>query len=220
MLENKRLSDRIDSLEFYAKTNNNSSAFHNLIPSTYLNSSSNSSTRGRTPAPPVSRPRLGSGSSTISSSSGINYGSSYGPSYEPSSYRSLSRPQSRQSSVERTTSSADNYSSLINSAFYGSTHRLSDIGSNSIRSRNSSPSRLDSDKWSSYGSTRNISSLPPHPSYDSYSRSKRESSTERSILRNRRDVSQERSTPRPSTSSILSKLRRSSFVDNGPTKYY
>lgn len=218
MLENKRLSDRIDSLEFYAKTNNNSSAFHNLIPSTYANSNS-SSTRGRTPAPPTSRPRLGSGSSTLSS--GINYGSAYTtPSYDSSSYRSISRPQSRQSSVERTTSASDNYNSLINSSFYGSTHRLSDIGSNNVRSRNSSPSRFESDKWSSYGSTRNISSLPPHPTYDSYSRSKRESSTERSILRNRRDVSQERSTPRPSTSSILSKLRRSSFVDNGPTKYY
>ncbi|CAF1012917.1 unnamed protein product [Brachionus calyciflorus] len=225
LLDNKRLSDRIDSLEFYAKTNNNSSAFHNLIPSTYTtNSNSTSSTRARTPAPPSSRQRLSSTSSSLSSTnnSGINYGSTYTPSssttsyYEPSSYRSSSRPASRQSSVERTTSGSsnlDNYNSLVNSSFYGSTNRLSDIGSTSIRSRNSSPSRFDSS--SIYGSTRNISTLPPHPTYDF--RNKRETSTERSLLRNRREISQERSTPTPRTTSsvLLNKLRRSSFVDNG-----
>lgn len=202
-----------------------------MIPSTYTNSSSNgSSTRGRTPAPPSTRQRLGSATSSISSStasSGINYGSTYTPSssssyYDSSSYRPASRPASRQSSVERSTGSAnlDNYNSLINSSFFGSSHRLSDIANSStVRSRNSSPSRFDSDsKYSSYSSNRNLTSLPPHPTYDSY-RSKRETSTERSLLRNRREASQERSTPRPSASSVLLKLRRSSYVDNGPSKY-
>lgn len=81
------------------------------------------------------------------------------------------------------------------------------------------------DRWAS---TRNLASLPPHPSsYDSnssssssYSRSKREPSSDRVVLRNRRENSQERLT-RPMTSSVLLKLRRSSFVDNSPSsKYY
>ncbi len=83
LLDNKRLQDRIDSLEFYAKTNTNSSVFHNLAPTTSVssslsgvgsNSASSMSSRARTPAPTASRQRLPSSSTTYSGNGGINYG--------------------------------------------------------------------------------------------------------------------------------------------------
>ena len=200
-----------------------------------------SGTRGRTPAPLPTRQRLGTVSSGINygttNSSYSNIGSTYGTVNSistPSYYSSSSRPVSRQSSVERSLDSsyANNNSSLMSSSLYGSSMRLSELGSS--RSRQTSPTRStyegSSDRWST---SRNIASLPPqYPSssiYDGYAtvgRNRREPSTESSLvqLRNRREMSQERSLgSRPPISSALLKLRRSSFVDNSSNslfKYY
>ena len=63
LLDNKRLQDRIDSLEFYSKTNTNSAAFHNLNAATATTTTTASaSSRARTPAP-LSRHRIHSSTS-------------------------------------------------------------------------------------------------------------------------------------------------------------
>jgi hypothetical protein len=252
LLDNKRLQDRFDSLEFYAKTNNNSSAFHNLIPSTYLIGSANlqnnqtnntqnnittntgyNSTRGRTPAPIAPRQKIATTTSNYNSTNNAYNTTTTPNSYYDSPFKSSSRPTSRQSSVERSVYPSslanENFSSLINSTYSGSSHRLNDFGNSTIRSRNSSPSRnydlndrlssISNNYSSNWGSIRNLTSLPPHPSYESYtSRSRREPSTERS-LRAKREVSQDRSL-RSNPSSSLLKSRRSSFVDNPLAKYF
>jgi len=237
LLDNKRLQDRIDSLEFYTKNHSNSSAFHNLIPSSYTSPSStlsNSSTttsitgtRGRTPAPIAPRPRLGSTSSYINSdlSSFSTMNNNLSSRFDSNSSASSSynyRPSvSRQTSVERSfipsLDSTSTYTSVYNSP-------LGTSGT-SMRSRNSSPDRwaLSSNPPTS-PTVRNLSSLPPHPSFsshDSYSSSsssryKREPSTERSLRNMRRETSQERYTLPPS----VLKTRRSSFVDNVPSRFY
>jgi hypothetical protein len=220
LLESKRLQDRIDSLEFYAKTNTNSSVFHNLTPS-YSNSSSTSqngsslSSRARTPAPIAPRPRIASSGSGLSSlppsystpSTSTTPTSYYSPMSASSYYDRLSaasRPTSRQSSIERTFGDPPSTPSF----------RLSDLAAN-IRSRNSSPVRslYESglpDRWSTSSSAS--SAKPPSSPYESaYNRLKqREASVEKSLYGNR-----------PTASSSLLKFRRSSFVDNhhGP-KYY
>lgn len=201
--------------------------------------------RGRTPAPIAPRPKLNY-TPTASSSSGINYGNSTSASSSSSSYRdrdrdtysstgsyydslyrnTSSRPSSRQSSVERSLQypSSSDYSSST----YGrdSSSRYPELSNLSVRSRNSSPIRTfdsSNDRWSS--STRNTAALPPHPSlssstYDGYATlRRREPSAERMVqLRNRRENSQERM--RSSVASSYLKHRRSSFVDNQPSKYY
>lgn len=229
MLDSKRLQDRIDSLEFYAKTNTNSSVFHS-IPSSYSSSSQSSSnsgqngssslsSRARTPAPVPQRPRIPATSISSALTASLTTSSPYSTSTTassttPSYYDRLSssRPGSRQSSVERSLDSS--------SSFYNPGPRFSDISSPpSIRSRNSSPSRslYDSsgDRWSSSTLTRNLTSLPPVSSslYDSYSsRFKREPSSDRFSSS---------SSSRPSASSSLLKFRRASFVDNHHSpKYY
>ena len=251
------MQDRFDSLEFYAKTNTNSSVFHNLIPSTYYPSGNKSGTgdtnsntvssttgssgnnagatislntsRSRTPAPIAPRPRIPiSSSSNLSSTNTLNSYTNGNTSLPSGSFDStpssqFNRSQSRQSSVERNLS----YPTYEN---YSSTNRLSDY---STRSRNSSPSRsyetssYNSDRMSSNGGRSTVlSSLPPHPTsfhYDSYtlrSNARREPSVERyAQLRNRREASQERAM-RPSVSSSYLTHRRSSFVDQGGSKYY
>ena len=223
LLDNKRLQDRFDSLEFYAKTNTNSSVFHNLIPSTYYpNGSAKSSSgddnssngpalslntsRSRTPAPALTpRPRIPvSASASLSSSSTSSTGnyslnsSLPSGSYESSTPSYFNRSSSRQSSVERSTAAYP----------YEFT----------TRSRNSSPSRTfdmpSSLSSSDRGRSSVLAGLPPHPTsfhYDSYSlRNRREPSAERfAQLRNRREASQERAL-RPSASSSYLTNRRSS----------
>ena len=107
MLENKRLTDRIDSLEFYAKTKTNGSGFYNMKPNSTSSSSSSSSTinreRGRSPMPPLisstiprtRRPSIGRASvdrQIYPSSSSI---------YSPSTTTSYYDRASTRASVER-----------------------------------------------------------------------------------------------------------------------
>lgn len=209
-------------------TNSNAGGSVNTTSSTIsLNTS-----RSRTPAPIAPRPRIPiSSSSNLSSTNTSNYinGINYGSNLPSGSFDSTpsasqyNRSSSRQSSVERNSS----YPTYEN---FSSTNRLSDY---STRSRNSSPSRsfetssYNSDRTSSNGGRSSVlASLPPHPTsfhYDSYTlrnNARREPSVERyAQLRNRREASQERAM-RPSVSSSYLTHRRSSFVDQGGSKYY
>ena len=216
MLDNKRLQDRIDSLEFYTKTNTNSSFFHNLTPTTSSSSNGSSGTRGRTPAPLPTRQRLGTTSSGINygltNPSYTNIGSTYGtvnatstPSYYDS-YRSASRPASRQSSVERSLDSYNtNNNSLLNSSsiYGGSTVRLSDLGIS--KSRQSSPTRSTYEP-SSTSSSR--STYEPSSSSSTRSTYEPSSSTTRSTYEP--TTSSARSTYEPSSSSSRSTYEPSS----------
>jgi hypothetical protein len=225
LLDYKRLQDRFDSLEFYSKTSTNSSLFHNL------NRSSDSYTSSSNPIPRARTPVSSTiGSSTTlprttrlpsSSSSYLNGSSSYGGG--GGAALSSSRQSSRQSSVERDPVPLPSYHGATS---YGtSTYRLADLSS-TVRSRQSSPLRsYESSAY--YGSSRALNSLPPvdtyrPTTYDSYSRSRREPSSERSLasLRQRREASQERAIRPSTTSSALLKSRRFSFVDHSPSKYY
>lgn len=215
LLDNKRLQDRIDSLEFYSKTNTNSNAFHNLNggSSAGTMTSNSGSSRARTPAP-MNRQRIQSSSALSNYGTGINYGDSSRSSgiSTPSIYDSY-RSSSRQGSVDRTltepSSSMGSYSSSAMS------------NPSTVRSsRQSSPVRTFEPSERSFSST-----LPPRPTYD-YSRVREKSMVPSSAssvqLRNRRDSSQERMMRPPSVSSLL-KMRRSSFVDSANSslsKYY
>lgn len=217
LLDNKRLQDRIDSLEFYSKTNTNSNAFHNLNgtnggSSASTMTSNSGSSRARTPAP-MNRQRIQSSSALSNYGTGINYGDSSRSSgiSTPSIYDSY-RSSSRQGSVDRTLTEPSSMSSYSSSAMSNpSTVRSS---------RQSSPVRTFEPSERSFSST-----LPPRPTYD-YSRVREKSMVPSSAssvqLRSRRDSSQERMMRPPSVSSLL-KMRRSSFVDSANSslsKYY
>jgi hypothetical protein len=212
LLDNKRLQDRIDSLEFYSKTNTNSNAFHNLNAtngnSSNPGSSNSGSSRARTPAP-MNRQRIQSSSALSNYNNGINYGNSSSLSgiSSPSIYDSY-RSSSRQGSIDRTLTEPSSYNS---NASNPSTVRSS---------RQSSPVRTFEPSERTFSST-----LPPRPTYD-YTRTREKSmvpSSSSSVqLRNRRDSSQERLMRPPTVSSLL-KMRRSSFVDSANSslsKYY
>jgi hypothetical protein len=232
LLDNKRLQDRIDSLEFYSKNSFNSSAFHNLTPTSHLVANA---TRARTPAPlpprsSTSRPSTASstnssssytnGNTNSNSSNGGGSQSYYDPLYRPSS--------SRQSSVDRTFYN-DPVINTTNSSYFNEFVNV-------IRSRASSPTPSSSSR---------LSTLPPPTpnSIDPY-RFRHEPSAELSYsrLRNMREGSQDRfsylppaspssSSNRPSNSYTSNnsngfglsnnKLRRSSIVETPTTnKYY
>ena len=155
------MQDRFDSLEFYAKTNTNSSVFHNLIPSTYYpsgnknggdtNSTSlNSSTgaggspislntsRSRTPAPIAPRPRL-----PMSSSSTLSSVTSASPSVSSSS-----------SSSANYTNGGINYGPSSGASISGSSTNAYD---QSYRSSSRPPSRQSSVERTPYSSFDNYS---------------------------------------------------------------
>lgn len=224
LLDYKRLQDRFDSLEFYSRSNPNSSTFHSF--SRTAETSTAPLPRARTPAPLTTS----SSTSTLPRTSARLPSSS---SYSSNGTGGLGLSSSRQSSVERDYSTPlPSYGGGSSSSSYRHSDRLSDLSS-TIRSRQSSPLRSYETSAayrtlnftpSSYSLSSSSAGLPP--AYDSY-RTRREASTERSLanLRNRREASQERSYGRSGYSSLTSGLlkhRRSSFVDNSPSsfKYY
>jgi hypothetical protein len=238
LLDNKRLQDRIDSLEFYSRNSLNSSAFHQLtLPSTTgsstpTNSGSGSSTRARTPAPIVPRSnRLpssshltssamsGGGGSSSASGGGGGYSTISGiiPSsvydkFEAKYEASLRASPSRHSSVERLLSAyVTTPLESSSSSTYGGGGRDSDYNS-SLRSRNSSPVR-------SYADSSYYSRPPINPSYDSSSsyRSRREPSVEFNYVppRNRRENSLERYSGAGSGTSRSSGIGSSSSSSSG-----
>ena len=244
--ENKRLQDRIDSLEFYAKTkSNSSSAFHNL------NSSSTSSIsnrdRGRSPMPPT----ISSSSSTIPrtrrpsvSRSSVErqiYPSSSSSVYSPSSTITSSfydRPSTTRSSVERQLNSYDRTSRSsverqlpsATSSHYDkppvaplpSSISMLKLG-NSLSSSSRYGINNNSLPYSSYSSSS--SSSPYYTGrYNRYQRDylldNDNNTISSSVIMRRREKSADRSLlPSISTSnSSLTRMRRSSFADT--TKYY
>jgi hypothetical protein len=223
LLDNKRLQDRFDSLEFYTKTNTNSSAFHNLNPATmqvaYMlnnqnNGSSGSVSRGRTPAPSSSSSR-----SSYKPPLPSNLLLSTSNNATSTSTPTMSNLSSRHSSVERNlppSASFTNGDSHSPTSPLSNTNRIYDSSNYNLRSRQSSPIRSTYDSsyttptsnYSNYGSSllnRNYSPALPsgYASMTPTSRSKYSHfdfsplalSTDRSLsaLRNRREASQERS---------------------------
>ncbi len=193
------MQDRFDSLEFYAKTNTNSSVFHNLIPSTYYpngnksssgesNSNMNSAgsttssstgatislntSRSRTPAPIPPRPRIPTSSSSNLSSTNVSLSNNYSNGINYGTNTNLPSGSFDSSPSSNYNRSSSRQSSVERNMSYPAFENFS------TRSRNSSPSRFETSTYTSdrtganLGRSSILSSLPPHPTsfhYDSYS---------------------------------------------------
>ena len=186
LLDNKRLQDRFDSLEFYTKTNTNSSVFHNLIPSTYYPSgnkngdansnstgspSSSSSTgtdrgatlslntsRSRTPAPIAPRPRIPMSSSSTLSSATSSSASSNGLNYGMQNSTSGLNSSSYDRSSRQSSVERSPYSNFDNYSLGNTSYGSTHrLTDFSTRSRNASPIRTGFEPTTSSSSSTSAS---------------------------------------------------------------
>lgn len=242
-LENERLQNRFDSLEFYAKTKSNSGAFHNL------------------PSPTTSSLGVGSSSSSMvsrgSTLSNRDRGRSPTPSLSSTSASVIGLPpsgtRSRRSSITRASVERQLPSSLSSSSYTPSSAALASsismlkMPANSISS--SSYSTSSDRRYDRYGTLPSYSTLPPpsptsyrspysssssyytgtnsrynryhnnhHDSDDDYYSTSNNNTSNVLMRRRERSIDRTSISPTSRTLNTLTRLRRSSFADT--SKYY